>query len=110
MGLRLSIVRAKRHQMNSQEWQTQPEELNKRSIEILHLLAEGMSDREIAERLIMTINTIKWYNRQIYSKLGVGSRTQAIARARKLQLLHEDYGTERYTAQVYYPQTNNLNS
>lgn len=46
-----------------------------------------MSDREIAERLVMTINTVKWYNRQIYSILGVGSRTQAIVRARELQLL-----------------------
>jgi Cdc6-like AAA superfamily ATPase len=38
------------------------EGLSKREVEILRLLAEGMSDREIAERLVMTINTIKWYN------------------------------------------------
>jgi DNA-binding CsgD family transcriptional regulator len=65
------------------------ENLSARSLEILGLLAEGMSDREIAERLMMTVNTIKWYNRQIYSILGVGSRTQAIARARELHLLDE---------------------
>jgi non-specific serine/threonine protein kinase len=53
--------------------------LSKRALEILQLLAEGLSDREIAERLVMTVNTVKWYNRQIYSILGVGSRTQAIA-------------------------------
>ncbi len=81
--------------MTTQKWPTQNEELNKRAIEILHLLAEGLSNREIAERLIMTVNTIKWYNRQIYSILGVGSRTQAIACARKLQLLNEDTGIER---------------
>jgi predicted ATPase/DNA-binding CsgD family transcriptional regulator len=70
--------------------QIQHEGLTKRSIEILSLLAEGLSDREIAERLVMTINTIKWYNRQIYGVLGVGSRTQAIARAHELRLLDED--------------------
>lgn len=70
----------------------QNEGLSRRAVEILRLLAEGLSDREIAERLVMTINTVKWYNRQIYSILGVGSRTQAIARARELQLL--DQGSE----------------
>lgn len=75
--------------MASQKWQAPNEGLSKRALEILHLLAEGLSDREIAERLVMTINTVKWYNRQIYSILEVGSRTQAIARARELQLLAE---------------------
>ncbi len=68
----------------------QHEGLSKRAVEILRLLADGMSDREIAERLVMTINTVKWYNRQIYSVLGVASRTQAIARARELHLLDDD--------------------
>src|SRR5262249_14735984 len=58
--------------------------LSKRAVEILRLLAEGLSDREIAERLVMTIGTVKWYNRQIYRTLGVGSRTQAIASAKEL--------------------------
>jgi predicted ATPase/DNA-binding CsgD family transcriptional regulator len=70
------------------------EGLSERAVEILGLLAEGLSDREIAERLVMTINTVKWYNRQIYSILGVGSRTQAIARARDLHLLESDARTE----------------
>src|SRR5262245_20554401 len=68
----------------------QTETLSKRSIATPRLLDEGLTDREIAERLVMTINTVKWYNRQIYSILGVGSRTQAIARARELQLFDED--------------------
>jgi DNA-binding NarL/FixJ family response regulator len=67
--------------MISQQWQAQYEGLSKRAVEILSLLAEGLSDREIAERLVMTVNTVKWYNRQIYSILDVGCRTQAIARA-----------------------------
>lgn len=66
--------------------------LSRRPAEILDLLAEGLSDREIAERLVMTINTVKWYNRQIYRILGVSSRTQAIAIARRQQALDEDRG------------------
>jgi predicted ATPase/DNA-binding CsgD family transcriptional regulator len=76
--------------MTFQKWHAQQESLSKRAVEILRLVADGMSDREIAERLVLTINTVKWYNRQIYSILGVGSRTQAIARARELQLLDEE--------------------
>lgn len=72
------------------EWLPQASGLSRRAAEILDLLAEGLSDREIAERLVMTINTVKWYNRQIYRTLGVSSRTQAIARAGRTQLLDED--------------------
>jgi predicted ATPase/DNA-binding CsgD family transcriptional regulator len=78
--------------MAFQKWQAPHESLSKRAIEILHLLGQGMSDREIADQLIVTVNTVKWYNRQIYSILDVGSRTQAIARARELELLSRDDG------------------
>jgi predicted ATPase/DNA-binding CsgD family transcriptional regulator len=78
--------------MAFQKWQTPYEGLGKRAIEILHLLGQGMSDREIAEQLIVSVNTVKWYNRQIYSILAVGNRTQAIARARELELLSKDDG------------------
>lgn len=61
--------------------------LTDREREILWLLAQGMSDREIAEETILTVGTIKWYNRQIYSKLGVRNRTQATIRAEELGLL-----------------------
>ncbi|MBL8130302.1 MAG: AAA family ATPase [Anaerolineae bacterium] len=61
------------------------EGLSQRSSEILRLLADGLSDREIADHLSMSINTVKWYNRQIYDVLGVSSRTQAAARARDFQ-------------------------
>jgi predicted ATPase/DNA-binding CsgD family transcriptional regulator len=79
--------------MAFQKWQAPYGGLGKRAIEILHLLGQGMSDREIAERLIVSVNTVKWYNRQIYSILDVGNRTQAIARARELELLKKDDGT-----------------
>jgi DNA-binding CsgD family transcriptional regulator/tetratricopeptide (TPR) repeat protein len=67
---------------------TQPlEPLSERELEVLRLLAEGLSNREIAQRLTLSLETIKWYNRQIYSKLDVRGRTQAAARARELDLL-----------------------
>ncbi len=63
------------------------ESLSEREHEILSLLASGLSNREVAERLVITIGTVKWYAHNIYGKLGVSSRTQAIAEARRLQLL-----------------------
>ncbi|MCC7451011.1 MAG: AAA family ATPase [Anaerolineae bacterium] len=61
--------------------------LTGRELEILQLVAAGLSNREIAERLIFSVGTVKWYINQIYSKLQVASRTQAVARARKMGLL-----------------------
>ena len=60
--------------------------LNEREQKILKHLAAGSSDQQIADELFLSLNTVKWYNRQIYSKLGVGSRTQAIARAKDFAL------------------------
>jgi len=54
---------------------------------VLQLIAEGLSNREIAQRLYLSINTIKRHSGNIYSKLGVSSRTQAIVLARSLGLL-----------------------
>ena len=64
-----------------------PELLTERELEILGLIAKGFSNREIAAKLIYSLGTVKWYVHQIYGKLGVGSRIQAIARARELNLL-----------------------
>ncbi|MCA0456984.1 MAG: LuxR C-terminal-related transcriptional regulator [Chloroflexi bacterium] len=61
--------------------------LTAREQEVLDLLASGLSNREIAEKLVFSLGTVKWYVNQIYSKLGVGSRTQAVVRARKMQLI-----------------------
>jgi LuxR family maltose regulon positive regulatory protein len=63
------------------------EPLNDRELQVLRLLAAGLSDRQIGEELYLSVNTVKWYNRQIYGKLGVGRRGQAVARARELGLL-----------------------
>jgi ATP/maltotriose-dependent transcriptional regulator MalT len=61
--------------------------LNEREVEILGLIAEGFTNREIAAQLVFSINTVKWYMKDIFSKLHVSSRTHAVARARTLGLL-----------------------
>ncbi|MBI5670690.1 MAG: tetratricopeptide repeat protein [Chloroflexi bacterium] len=61
--------------------------LTTREIEILRLIADGLSNQEIAHKLFLTQGTVKWYNTQIFNKLGVKNRTQAIARTRELGLL-----------------------
>ncbi|HEX2908758.1 MAG TPA: LuxR C-terminal-related transcriptional regulator, partial [Phototrophicaceae bacterium] len=63
------------------------ESLTERELEILSGIAEGLSNQEIADRVILALSTVKWYINQLYGKLGVSSRTQAIARARELHLL-----------------------
>jgi len=61
--------------------------LSSRELEVLRLIADGFASAEIAARLFLTTGTIKAHTRSIYSKLGVNSRTQAIAQAQKLNLL-----------------------
>ena len=63
------------------------EPLRKKEIEILRLIAEGFSNCEIAEKLYITTGTTKWYIKNIFSKLGVNKRTQAVDRARRLNLI-----------------------
>ena len=63
------------------------EPLTAREREVLHLLSEGASNREIAHRLVLSTGTVKKYVYNICGKLGVQSRTQALARARTLHLL-----------------------
>ncbi len=69
------------------EPEPQLETLNPREIEILALIAEGLSNREIAQRLYLSPETVKWYNKQIFAKLGAASRTQAVSIAKKHRLL-----------------------
>jgi len=63
------------------------ESLTKREREIISLLADGLSDREIADTLTVAISTVKWYNKQIYGKLGVSDRQTAVEHARALGLI-----------------------
>jgi LuxR family maltose regulon positive regulatory protein len=63
------------------------EPLTEREHSILRLMAVGRSNREIAEKLFLSVNTIKWYSTHIYRKLGVNSRTEAVAQAREAGIL-----------------------
>ncbi|MGB3699855.1 MAG: LuxR C-terminal-related transcriptional regulator, partial [Anaerolineales bacterium] len=63
------------------------EPLSQREFEVLQLMALGLSNREISERLFLALSTVKGHNRRIFGKLGVQRRTEAVARARELGLL-----------------------
>lgn len=63
------------------------EPLTEREVEVLQQIARGLTNRQIAEELVISVGTVKWYTSQIYGKLDVGNRTAAVARARKLGLL-----------------------
>jgi LuxR family maltose regulon positive regulatory protein len=67
--------------------QPQFEPLSHRELEVLHLIAQGLSNQEIGERLVLALDTVKGHNRSIFGKLQVQRRTEAIARARELGLL-----------------------
>ena len=63
------------------------EPLSEREIEVLHLMAQGYKYQEIAERLVVSINTVRYHTRNVYGKLNATNRTQAIGRAKELNLL-----------------------
>jgi LuxR family maltose regulon positive regulatory protein len=63
------------------------EPLSERELEVLGLIADGLSNQRIADQLVIALGTVKAHTSSIYGKLGVRSRTQAVARARELGLL-----------------------
>jgi LuxR family maltose regulon positive regulatory protein len=63
------------------------EPLTERELEVLRLIAQGLSNREIGERLFLALSTVKGHNQIIFDKLQVQRRTEAVARARELGLL-----------------------
>jgi len=62
-------------------------ELSKREMEILSLLAQGLSNQEIAEKLFVSLSTVKTHNQNLFVKLSVKRRIQAIEKARSLNLI-----------------------
>jgi LuxR family maltose regulon positive regulatory protein len=66
---------------------TSIDSLSKRELEILTLIAAGLKNKEIAEQLVISLNTVLYHNKNIYSKLGVNKRTLAIAKAKELNLI-----------------------
>jgi LuxR family maltose regulon positive regulatory protein len=63
------------------------EPLSERELEVLRWVAAGYSNQEIAQELVLAVSTVKKHINNIYGKLEVGSRTQAVAKARELGLL-----------------------
>jgi two-component system, NarL family, response regulator LiaR len=62
-------------------------ELTRREIEVLQLMADGLSNREMAERLFISENTVKTHCSRVFDKLGAGRRTQAVQLARRWSLI-----------------------
>jgi LuxR family maltose regulon positive regulatory protein len=64
-----------------------PEPLSERELETLHLLAQGLSNQEIAGAMVISLNTVKTHLKNVYAKLGVHRRQEAVIRATELKLL-----------------------
>ena len=61
--------------------------LSARELEVLQLMAEGLSNQEIAARLFVSLNTVKTHSANIFGKLDVRRRTQAVDKAKKLNII-----------------------
>ena len=62
-------------------------EITPRELEILALIAEGLSNREIAERVYVSENTVKTHSGRLFNKLGARRRTQAVQLAKAMRLI-----------------------
>ncbi len=74
------------------ETELQLRNISKRELEVLTLMAQGLSNQEIAEELFVSLNTVKTHSAKLFEKLEVKRRTQAIETAKKLQLLPPTLG------------------
>jgi predicted ATPase/DNA-binding CsgD family transcriptional regulator len=73
-----------------------PNELNEREIEIIGLLADGLANKEIANRLFLAPNTVKWYIKQLNSKLGTSNRDEIVQEAQIRNLLNKTSEAKAY--------------
>jgi LuxR family maltose regulon positive regulatory protein len=91
VGKLLAVCEVEEHKNKEESAlpQSQPlfEALSQRELEVLRLIAKGLSNQEIGQRLFLSLNTVKGHNRIIFDKLDVQSRTEAVARARQLGML-----------------------
>ena len=88
----LAVFPAEKQQDADQSYLPPPaqyliEPLSHRELEVLQLMAQGLSNQEMSERLFLALDTVKGHNRKIFGKLQVQRRTEAVARARELGLL-----------------------
>jgi DNA-binding CsgD family transcriptional regulator len=83
------LVDRVRNKLDASGSDSQPliEPLSERELEVLGLIAQGLSNREIGEQLYLALDTIKGHNRRIFEKLGVRKRIEAVTQAKELRLL-----------------------
>jgi LuxR family maltose regulon positive regulatory protein len=67
--------------------ESHPNSLNEREMEVLRLIHVGLTNQEIADQMVIAVSTVKWHINHLYAKLGVHTRTQALAQAKELGLL-----------------------
>jgi len=79
------IRRKKSDQINKQK--ARALQLSERELEVLALLDQGLSNQEISDRLFVSLNTTKTHISRIYQKMGVSRRTQAVQKARELDII-----------------------
>lgn len=84
---RLKLAKGDHAQRQVPLTQSLIEPLSERELKVLRLVAQGLSNQEIGDRLFLALSTVKGHNRNIFGKLGVERRTEAVARARELGLL-----------------------
>lgn len=84
------------------------EPLSERELEVLQFIADGLSNREIAQRLYLALSTIKWHIKQIYSKLQAQNRSDAISIATELELVDNQTNITKTPAHNLPPQTSSL--
>jgi LuxR family transcriptional regulator, maltose regulon positive regulatory protein len=87
LGRVLAVWKAEQQQREATASQPLFEPLSPRELEVLQLMAAGRSNQEISERLFLALSTVKGHNRNIFDKLQVQRRTEAVARARELGLV-----------------------
>ena len=63
------------------------EPLSDREVEVLALIAEGLTNQQIAHKLVLSLSTVKWHTSNIYGKLGARNRSQAVKIARSFGIL-----------------------
>ena len=64
-----------------------PNFLSEREVELLTLIANGLKNQEIANEMFISLNTVLYHTKNIYNKLGVNKRTQAVLKAKELNIL-----------------------
>ncbi len=86
MGIKTVNTGKNKHQKVNEE-AIRKLQLSKREYEVLTLINQGLSNQQIADRLFISLATVKTHTSNLFEKLGVKRRTQAIVRAKELQIL-----------------------